>query len=174
MKQMIFRCTAVLSLVVLSACAPVISPDLRKETRKDLVFDQVTRNPTAYLGSVVIWGGVIISVDNSAEGSSIVVLQTPLDERDQPGDSEYSRGRFIASTPRLADPLVFIKGRKITVVGEITGTEAQLIGRSAYYSYPIISIKKLVLWNVHDYSPPAYYAWDGGPDGFLKGEGSAH
>ncbi len=153
-----------LILVALSACAPAISQDLRKETRKDLLFDQVTRNPTAYVGSVVIWGGVIIGVDNNTEGSSITVLQTPLDGRDQPGDTEYSRGRFIAATPDLADPLVFIKGRRITVVGEITGKEAKPIGSSALYLYPVIRIKQLVLWSSHDYSPPVYSVWHGAPD----------
>jgi outer membrane lipoprotein len=173
MKQMIIRCTAVLCLVLLSACASVISSELRKEARKDLVFDQITRNPTAYLGSVVIWGGVIINVDNSPDGSSITLLQTPLDDRDQPKDSEYSRGRFIARTPYLADPIVFEKGRKITVVGEIAGKETMLIGRSALYSYPVIRIKQLVLWSSTDYLPPVYYVWHRGPDGFLKDEGSA-
>jgi hypothetical protein len=112
---------------------------------------------TPYTGSVVIWGGVIISVDNCSDGSSIAVLQTPLDDRDQPKDIEYSRGRFIATTPHLADPLVFGKGRRITVVGEISGKETMPIGRSALYSYPVLRIKQLVLWSLPDYLPPVYY-----------------
>ena len=173
MKHIILRSATVLCLVMLSACAPVISTELRKETRKDLLFDQVTRNPTAYLGSVVIWGGVIISVDNCLDGSSIAVLQTPLDERDQPKDIEYSRGRFIAATPHLADPLVFGTGRRITVVGEISGKETMPIGKSALYSYPVIRIKQLVLWSSIDYLPPVYYVWHEGLDGFRRDERSA-
>ena len=46
-----------ISLFALYACAPVISSELRKEARKDVSFDQVTRQPEAYKDSIVIWGG---------------------------------------------------------------------------------------------------------------------
>ena len=137
------------------------------------VVDQVAHNPGAYIGSIVIWGGVIISVDNESGGSSITMLQTPLDDRDEPKDSDYSRGRFIAKTPYLADPIVFANGRKITVVGEIAGQETMLIGRSALYSYPVIRIKQLVLWSSPDYLPPVYYVWHRGSDGARQDQGSA-
>lgn len=66
-------------------------------------LDQVTRQPEAYRGSLVIRGGIIIDVDNGSEGSSIAVLETPLAYGEQPEGSEYSRGRFLATTPQFAD-----------------------------------------------------------------------
>ena len=36
-----------------------ISRELREEVRTDLTFPMVLKNPEAYVGSVVIWGGRI-------------------------------------------------------------------------------------------------------------------
>ncbi len=174
MKQYQFQVAVVLSLVVLSACAPVISSELRKEARKDLSFDQVTRNPVAYTGSVVIWGGIIISVENCPDGSFITVLQTPLDDYDQPGAIESSRGRFLVTTSQFADPIVFAKGKRITVVGAITGKATRPIENSkVMYTYPVVNIKQVVLWSVSEY-PPTPHWWDGGSGCTRSDEGPSN
>ena len=74
------------------------------------------------------------------------MLETPLDYGEQPEGSEYSRGRFLATTPQFADPLVFAKGMRVTVAGEITGKAPKPIGESkVIYPYPVVKIRQIVL-----------------------------
>jgi outer membrane lipoprotein len=165
-----FRATVILSLVALSACAPVISPEWRKEALKDLTFEQVRRAPSAYAGSIVIWGGVIISTVTRTSETEITVLETPLGTREKPESGDYTGGRFIAVTPLFLDPVVYARGRKITVAGQIAGAVKRPLGKSMpSYSYPILSIKQIYLWSIPEYSRPDYW-WYGGSDGLWGDE----
>lgn len=149
--------------LLLSACAYPISQPFRDEARKDLTFSTVLQNPTTYRGSVVIWGGVIIDTVNRPEGTEITVLETPLDSGGEPGDEEFSRGRFIAKSLQFLDPEIYKNGRKITVAGEITGQETRPLG-AMQYRYPVLMIKELHLWKKETvtYVYPRYYwgFWD--------------
>ncbi len=154
-----FLVAVVLSMAVLSGCAPVISSELRKEARKDLTFPMALRDPTAYTGSIVIWGGIIMGIANHPDGTALVVLETPLTYRERPQNSAYSRGRFIATTPQFLDPAVYRRGRLITVAGEIIGKETRQLGKSKIqYTYPVVSIKQINLWEP-EYIPTSDYWW---------------
>ena len=85
-----------LFLFVISGCAYPISKELRQEASKEPTFPMVLQNPTAYSGSIVIWGGKIIEAHNVTGGSEIIVLETPLDYQEMPESEKYSQGRFIA------------------------------------------------------------------------------
>ena len=168
-----FRVAVVLSMAVLSGCTPVISSEWRKEARKDLTFTMALHDPGAYTGSIVIWGGIIIDVTNRPDGTMLAVLETPLNSGERPESSEYSRGRFIATTPQFLDPVVYSRGRKITVAGEIIGKETRPMAKSeVLYTYPVIRIKQINLWSVQpEYAPPPDYWWHGGPYDFWPDEG---
>jgi outer membrane lipoprotein len=159
-----------LFLFLISGCAYPISKELRHEASKELTFQMVLQNPTAYVGSIVIWGGKIIETRNTAEGSEVVVLEIPLDYQEMPESEKYSQGRFIAKSSTLLDPEVYRKGKKITVAGEIVGRETKPLGKTEY-TYPVITIKQIHLWRkvrVYPY-PPSYYYWYGpyyGPYGW--------
>lgn len=150
-------CVGALCLLI-SACAYPISQQFRDEARKDLSFSTVLQNPTTYRGAVVIWGGVIINTLNRPEETEITVLQTPLDSGGEPADEKFSRGRFIAKSPRFLDPEIYKNGRKITVAGEITGQETRPLG-AMQYRYPVLLIKELHLWEKEPvtYVYPPYY-----------------
>jgi outer membrane lipoprotein len=154
-----FLVAVVLSMAVLSGCAPVISSEWRNEARKDLTFSMALRDPTAYTGSIVIWGGIIIGIANHPDGTALAVLETPLTYRERPRNSAYSSGRFIATTPQFLDPAVFRRGRMITLAGEIIGKETRPLGKSeVQYTYPVVRVKQIVLWEP-EYAPPADYWW---------------
>jgi outer membrane lipoprotein len=150
------------TIFVLSACAYPISKGIRKEAEKGPQFKSVLRAPDMYTGSVVIWGGVIVETINHEESTEIVVLETPLDHEGEPKDSEYSGGRFIAETSAYLDPMIYRKGRKVTVAGKITRPEKRKIGEMTY-TYPVISIKEIHIWTEQRvYFPPYYgYGWYG-------------
>jgi len=150
-----------LFLFLLSSCAYPISKELRQEARKDLTFSMVLQNPTAYVGSIVLWGGRIIEILNHSDGSEIIVLETPLDYEEMPEAAKYSHGRFIAKTSKFLDPEIYKKGKKITLAGEIIGKETKPLGKGQY-TYPVVMIKELHLWKkIRTYAYPPYYGWYG-------------
>jgi len=154
----------------IAGCGYPISQGLRGEARKDLTFPMVLQNPTAYIGSIVIWGRKIIETHNVTGGSEIIVLETPLDYQEMPESEKYSEGRFIVKSSAFLDPEIYKKGKKITVAGEIIGKETEPLGKTKY-TYPVILIKQIHLWRrirLYRYSPPYYwygpsyrdYDWD--------------
>jgi outer membrane lipoprotein len=154
------RCFLV-SLYVFAAtgCAYPISRELREEASKDLTFSMVLQNPTAYVGSIVIWGGEIIKTRNLKNSTEILILDSPLDYQGMPKSAEFSRGRFIAKSPQFLDPALYKKGKKITVAGDITGKETKPLGKTEY-TYPVVTVKQLHLWESTRYK--SYYDpyWD--------------
>jgi outer membrane lipoprotein len=147
-------------LILIFGCAYPISKAVRQEAREGPTFSMVLQDPTAYVGSIVLWGGRIIETIPQSEGSEIIVLETPLDYLEEPEAAKYSRGRFIAKSSKLLDPEIYKKGRKITLAGEIVGKEKRPLGK-AQYTYPVVMIKELYLWKKKRvYAYPPYY-WYG-------------
>ena len=66
-------------LLLPSACAQVMSSEVRAKARKDLSFSAVLANPEAYRGETVIWGGQVIDTLNEPGSTLIKILQIPLD-----------------------------------------------------------------------------------------------
>jgi outer membrane lipoprotein len=149
-----------LFLLVISSCAYAISQEWREKTRPGLTFSTVFENPDAYIGSIVIWGGIIVDVYNRPGGTDITVLETPLSYWEKPEAAEYSRGRFIVKALIFMDPAIYRPGRRITVAGEVVGKETKALG-GMKYTYPLLKAKEIHLWSkeaVYPY-PPDYYYW---------------
>ncbi len=155
------------SLAVLSGCSHVISQEMRAKAREDLEFTMVLADPERYHGETVIWGGVILETENKAEGTTLVILETPLDWEGAPRHAEFSRGRFLARTGSFLDQAVYSQGRKVTVAGEVAGREVRRVGDLSY-GYPVVWIREIHLWRetpgawvpAHPWGP--YWYW-GGP-----------
>ncbi len=157
----IFRLVLVSSVIVLFGCSYPISKELRQEARKDITFPQVLQNPNAYKGSTVIWGGSIIQTIPRADGTDIVVLETPLERQERPESDRYSQGRFIVRSPNFLDPEIYKNGRKITVAGQIVGEEPKALGQ-IMYNYPLVQAKEIHLWSPATYATyPPYPYWGG-------------
>ena len=163
-------------LIFIASCALPISKHFRQEAAPNVTFPMVFRNPMAYKGSVVIWGGAIIKTTNFKNGSELFVLETPLGSGEKPKRIDYARGRFVAKSSSYLDPLVYHKGRKVTLAGEVYG-EKKIVSRTGKqsYTYPVVMIKEIHLWTRARAWYPAYYPyyyggyapfyWGGGPFG---------
>jgi outer membrane lipoprotein len=154
----------VLFVAAVSGCSYPISQHYRDEAKEGPTFPMVLKDPTAYAGSVVLWGGMIIETVTLTGGSEIFVLQTPLNHMEKPEAARYSQGRFIARGSSFLDPEIYKKGRRITLAGQIIGKETLPLGKSKY-SYPVVTIKELHLWErakAYVYPYP-YYGWYYGP-----------
>jgi len=133
-------------LLIAGACMHPISKQLRQEARKDnLPFATVFADPAAHKGRIVLWGGKIIEVTNTNDGTEIIVLETPLDFLGVPESAQSSRGRFIARIPKFLDPAIYSADRDITLAGEVVGVEEKELGKTKY-KYPVVLTRELYLW----------------------------
>ena len=141
---------------LLSGCAHAISQELREQTDKELTAEMLFKDPEAYKGKTVILGGIIISTRNSDEGTHIEVLQTLLDYRGRPKDTDYSYGRFIFFYEEYMDAVIFSKGKAVTVGGKVSGKTTRPLG-DIEYTYPLIYARE-----VHLFGPkstiPVYFS----------------
>ena len=138
----------------MTGCGHVISSEMRQVASGDLSFPVILENPTAFVGSSVILGGMIIETLYEGENTTIMMLETPLDSGGKPADEEYTRGRFIAVASGFLDGAIFRKGKKVALAGEIIGKDVRPLGDS-YYEYPLVLIKEIIV--IEDKVTPWYY-----------------
>ena len=141
-----------ISAFLVAGCAAVISKETLEKTDKTLTFEKLLENPETHKGKTVLLGGTIIETQNFSDRSGIVVLQRPLDFQKKPLAEDISKGRFIVYILGFVDPAIYRNGRKITVVGIVTGSEVRPIDNIGY-SYPVIEKKELHLWPSEETSP---------------------
>ena len=152
MKRFFMLC--VFSVFLLS-CAHVISSKYADVAVKNIPFAQFIKNTDAYVNELFIYGGIIADTKITAKGTEIEVVQTPLDKFGNIVDRDVSEGRFIISTPRFLDPLIYRKGRDIIIAGVLSGSQKKSLGEIEYV-YPVFEIKEIYLYKEDIYYPYQY------------------
>ena len=145
--------SAALLLFVLSGCTSVLSNRIVQEDEK-IPFPELLQKPDRFRGAVVILGGQIIETAVREQESWVQVLQLPLGARHAPDITAPSQGRFLVVYPRFVDPLIFEKGRKITVGGVVEGGRVITIGGRPY-TVPSVLERETYLWRAGDDYPAA-------------------
>lgn len=138
-----------IALVVILAgtgCAPPFPDELLRTVDRSLSLERVRSEPGRHRGALVMFGGMIVDVKNTAEGTYIEVLQQPLDHRGRPRRTDKTEGRFLALSAEFLDSAVYIAGRDVTVVGVVSG-EKTLRLSDIDYRYPVVAIRDLRLWD---------------------------
>lgn len=159
-KRVLERITPLI-LLWLAACASTISPEVLKDVNQSIRFEALVKNPDAFQGKTVLFGGDIIKTENSPDKTLIVVLQRSLNSDEKPSGGDRSAGRFIVSVPGFLDPAIFQPGRQITVVGVVAGKEVRALDDIAY-TYPVIERRHLYLWQRKsgiDTGPRVYFGF---------------
>lgn len=119
------------------SCSP-ISKNLRDLADRSLTFEEALKNPEAYKGKIVIWGGEIIETLNQKDNTTLIeVLQKPLNWVKEPKETKESGGRFLALVEKFLDPHIYRKDREVTIAGEVLGVKKRLLGELEY-PYPLI------------------------------------
>lgn len=163
MQQYLFVLVLILSL---GACAS-IPENLRGEYNEGARLAEVQARTDAYIGQEIRWGGIILSVENEHDRSTLEILAYPLDKSSQPKTEELAIGRFLLHSKQFLDPAIYVRDRELTVVGSITGVETKNIGEYGY-RYVIVEGRALHLWpqrkettNSDNYGPmyPWYQPW---------------
>ena len=133
------------SLLTLAACAPTISKQLRQQADASLSFPVLSADPEAYKGKIVILGGVIAQTTAKTGQTELEIVQKPLDSFNVPETTDTSQGRFLVLADQFLDPLIYKKDRKITVAGEVMGSEVRKLDELDY-RYPVLKSLELKLW----------------------------
>jgi len=161
MKKVLFL---LVIIFLFSSCTHVISKPVRMGARTDVPFSNIKAETDKYKGTTFILGGIIVSTKNTEEGSIIEAVQTPVDRYGSIIDSDISSGRFLAIERGYLDPLIYKKGRQITIAGELIGSNKKKLG-DIDYTYPMFEIKEIYLWKEEQgyyyyrpmYAPPYFY-----------------
>ncbi|HMA67080.1 MAG TPA: Slp family lipoprotein [Desulfosalsimonadaceae bacterium] len=153
-KNPLFFLLLLLPAALLAACS-VVSSDIRRQAA-DVPFAKIAEDPAAYEGRTVILGGYVAKLENLIDKSRLVVLQAPLDFQDRPGRRRDSRGRFVAVTENFLDPMVYEKGRQVTVAGTISGRSREKVGEYRY-AMPVLAAKEIHLWQQWQPRPPYWH-----------------
>jgi outer membrane lipoprotein len=160
MKRLMTLMSAVL---LLTACYPVLNRELMREGSRDVPFDLLRESSDAYKGRLFILGGIIVNTRFTETGSQIEALYVPVDSSGYLKERTHAQGRFLALYPRsrgLLDPLVYRKGREITLAGSFLESRKGKIDEMDY-TYPVFEIRQIYLWEEERYGayPPYYYPY---------------
>lgn len=162
MRKLIF---IVFGMLILFSCAPVLRQDIMDKAVREFSLSDLRNNPDPYKGKLFVLGGAIANAKITTAGSQIEALYIPVDSRGYLEDVELSAtdGRFLAILRKergTLDPLIYRKGRDITVAGEFIGTRSGKIDE-AEYIYPVFEIVQIYLWKEREYYPYyyPYYAY---------------
>jgi outer membrane lipoprotein len=123
--------------------------------RKLTVAELRAAPPGSHVNRRVLAGGEIIGTRPTTGMTEIELLSRRLRVDDSPEQSDRSEGRVLVRSRSFLDPAVFAPGRRITVVGTITGAEERRLGDLPYV-YPVIEVERIRLWPVAA-AYPTYY-----------------
>ena len=72
-------------------CTYAISPDLARQADKAVTFTELEADPISYIGKLVILGGTIDRVRNTARGTVVEITQKKLDHWGKPLPDRWAR-----------------------------------------------------------------------------------
>jgi outer membrane lipoprotein len=149
-------------VIVLGGCASQPPVPISKIPAEQFTVAEVRMAPQRFIGTEVRWGGTIVKVENRRAKTWIEVVSRTLESNGRPDVSGQSHGRFIASIPGFADPLVLGVGNLLTVVGTVEEQVSRDIGEYEYL-FPVVRVSGSYLWRVepgpdaYEYQPPWWY-----------------
>lgn len=129
-------------LCLLTGCAHVIDKETLALVDQGISFRMLKQHPEAYAGKFVLLGGIIAGVRNSAAGGEIEIVQFELDSRGRPDETVSSGGRFIALSDGFLDPMIYLTGLRVSLVGSVAGSRMRPLN-GVEYRYPLVSIREV-------------------------------
>jgi outer membrane lipoprotein len=153
MRTFLFT-TSALGALTLCGCATVpqqiAGTDFATVTPQQVVAQNAR-------GGHVRWGGEIIKVEPKPDSTCFEVLSRELYSDARPSRHDGSDGRFIACGKGFYDPAIYTKGRELTIVGQVAGTEQHQVG-DYNYTYARVDADGVYLWPRRErYAAAGYY-----------------
>jgi outer membrane lipoprotein len=153
--------------LALTGCAT--TSETPSEPDHAVPFGQIKNQPDSFRGQTVVLGGEVLAAKRLKDATRVEVLQLPLGSSQAPvADLTQSQGRFLAMQREFLDPATIPQGTRITVTGEVTGSQTMPLDETDY-TYPVIEVKDLKVWPqmaeapypVRPYPYPYYYPYWG-------------
>jgi outer membrane lipoprotein len=153
--------------VTVIGCAPVLNRDVMDRGVRDFNPAHLIETPEVFKDHLFIFGGIIVETKLVETGSQIEALFVPVDRHGNLAGASPYRGRFIAHYTRsrgLLDPLIFRRGREITIAAYFVEVRKGKIDEMDYV-YPVFEIEQAHLWEEIRYDPyywapyPYYYPY---------------
>ncbi len=161
--NMLIRVVSIVLLAaVITGCASVVSKDTLSEVSREVTPNAVQADPERFIGSKVVWGGIIISSENLEQSTVIEVFQTELSSTDRPKKAppKGPGSRFLIESPGFLDTVIYKPDTGITVAGIVEGVKTGKIGKMDY-PYPIVKPLEMHLFDMTEYEyedvPPFWY-----------------
>ena len=142
-----------------SGCASRVPKDVVSRVNFAGNFSDLKRSPDRYKGQFAILGGRVIEIKGDSSGSTMAVLQYPLDSSHRPNLDEPSGGRFLVRSSSFLDPALYSAESLVTVAGTLSGQETLPVGEYPY-PYPVINMDQI--WKWETIRPPSYPAFQFG------------
>lgn len=133
-----------LGAVLLSACAsrPVVVA--RAPVTAAQPFE-VAAEPERHADADVIWGGMILALDNRENVTEVTVLAYPLDRAQRPLPQLPAQGRFIIVLPGYVERHDYPDGLFVTLNGRLAGSRVGQVGDYAYV-FPLVEAAHVHRW----------------------------
>jgi outer membrane lipoprotein len=125
---------------------------------ESLDLAQVSANPEGVKDRQVLWGGLILAVENEPDSTWIQVLAKPLDRIGRPQEDAEFIGRFLIKTSEFLDPAIYAHDQEITVVGRLEGTAERTIGKRKV-KLPVVKAERWHLWPKREHKAYVYYPY---------------
>ena len=148
----------VIVILALGGCSPVLNRDLMNQGVREFQLGHIVETPEVFKNHLFILGGVIVDTKLAETGSQIEALFIPVNAYGDLKDTGWYQGRFLAIYSRskgLLDPLIYKKGREITLAGDFIGVRKGKIDELEY-TYPVFEIRQIYLWEENRLYP---YVW---------------
>lgn len=114
-------------VLVLTGCATY--PTAVQVENEALLVSFEAAQKTADVQGQARWSGVIADVTNLRSATRLEIVYFPASHGGRPKVSDKSLGRFVAYVPNFLDPLVYAKGKEVTVLGTVAAAEQGQVGQ---------------------------------------------
>ena len=150
-----------LVIVFFVGCSHPVSHEIRKGIDPDIKFETLIENPNPFLGTRVLFGGVIVIARNLEDGTELEIVQKNLESYGNLETGDYSGGRFLFFSKGYLEPEIYSSGRELIGVGKVTGHKLGKVGDYSY-NFPIIEVEELHLLDDKklNSSNSIPYSWD--------------
>lgn len=138
------RLFLIFPILLLSACATQ-TQSVHQSPVNNVDLQTVINTPKAHLQKQVRWGGAVASLKNHAERAELTIVEFPLTSRGKPITTKNSAGRFIVTTERFLDPLIYREGALVTVLGTVSDTQTLTVDEKILTA-PVLTLMDTHVW----------------------------
>ena len=132
------------ALAALAGCTSVVPEALRGQVDRGLTYPQLSQDPEAYRGRLVLMGGEVVRVEPGQRDLVLTLTERPLSPADEsPLLGHESRGDLVVQVPGAARA-AFREGDVLTVVGAVLGRQAA----GGLPAVPRLESRSITVWSV--------------------------